>query len=58
MGLGLLLAAALVEQEWLTLQHKAWVSVSGIVLALTGQEIVRRAVGRDRQPKEDQPEKA
>jgi hypothetical protein len=58
MGIGLLLAAALVELELLTLQHKAWVSVTGILLAVTGQEIVRRAVSRDRRPKEDRPEKA
>jgi hypothetical protein len=55
MGIGLLLAAVLVEQELLTLQHKAWVSVTGILLALTGQGIVRRAVSRDRQLKEDKP---
>jgi hypothetical protein len=56
MGIGLLLGAALVEQELLTLQHKAWVSVTGILVALTGQCIAWRAVSRDRQPKEDKPE--
>jgi hypothetical protein len=50
MGIGLLLAAALVELELLTLQHKAWVSVTGILLALTGQGIAWRAGSRDRQP--------
>jgi hypothetical protein len=50
MGIGLLIAAALVELELLTLQHKAWVSVTGILLALTGQGIAWRAGSRDRQP--------
>jgi hypothetical protein len=58
MGVGLLLAAALVELELLTLQHKAWVSVTGILLALTGQWIARRAVSRVQQPNEAKPEEA
>jgi hypothetical protein len=57
LGIGLLLAAALVELELLTLHHKAWVSVTGILLALTGQWVVRRSVSRYPQPKEDKPEK-
>jgi hypothetical protein len=58
LGIGLLLAAVLVELELLTLQHKAWVSVTGILLAVAGQAIVRRAVSRYRQPNEDKPEEA
>jgi hypothetical protein len=37
LGTGLLIAAALVEQELLTLHRKAWVSLTGAVLFGLGQ---------------------
>jgi hypothetical protein len=42
-GLGLLLGAALVEQGLMTFDHKAWVSMAGILLAFLGQSIARGA---------------
>ncbi|HLJ91925.1 MAG TPA: hypothetical protein VKU02_01900 [Gemmataceae bacterium] len=46
-GLGLLLGAALLEQNLMAVDRKAWVSVTGIVLAFLGLTIARRAVKRD-----------
>jgi hypothetical protein len=43
-GLGLLLGAVLVEQKLMTVDRKAWVSVTGIVLAFLGQSIAWGAV--------------
>jgi hypothetical protein len=58
LGIGLLTGAALVELELLALQHKAWVSLTGILVAGIGQWITWRAVEQDRKSKEDKPEKA
>jgi hypothetical protein len=44
-GIGLLLGAALVEMELLTLQSKAWVSVLGILL-VGGSTVLASAAGR------------
>jgi hypothetical protein len=44
-GLGLLLGAAFVEVEFLTLRSKAWCSVLGIVLVGVGS-VVAFAAGR------------
>lgn len=44
-GVGLLIGAALVEQELLTLTNKAWVSVLGIML-FGGGAVVAFVVGR------------
>ena len=45
-GLGLLLGAALVELELMTLQRNAWASRTGIVLVGVGQLIAWRASRR------------
>jgi hypothetical protein len=42
-GLGLGIGAALVEIGWLSSDHKAWVSVSGIALFLVGGFFVRKS---------------
>jgi hypothetical protein len=42
-GFGLLVAAVLVEQELMTLQRKAWVSVTGIILFFLGMTVLPRA---------------
>jgi hypothetical protein len=57
-GFGLLLGAALVELEWMTLQRKAWVSVTGIVLVGLGQMIAWRAVRRGQQVETAKPQGA
>jgi hypothetical protein len=57
-GLGLLLGAALVELELMTLQRKAWVSVTGIVLVAMGQLIAWRAVRRGPQRETERPQGA
>ena len=48
-GIGLLLGAALVELELLTLHRKAWVSVLGIVLVGSGAAVALVA-GRGKRP--------
>jgi len=53
-GLGLAVAAALVETELLTLHRKAWVSVTGIVLFSLGVGIGRPWGALGRQRKQDQ----
>jgi len=55
-GLGLLLGAALVELELMTLQRKAWVSVTGIVLVALGQTIAWRAVRRGQKREQAKPQ--
>ena len=45
-GLGLLFGAVLVELELMTLEKKAWVSASGILLVGIGQMITWRSVRR------------
>jgi protein-S-isoprenylcysteine O-methyltransferase Ste14 len=57
-GIGLLVAAVLVEQELMTLQRKAWVSVTGIVLAVIGQTIAWRVVRRSQQRDKNKPQNA
>jgi hypothetical protein len=57
-GIGLLLGAALVEQELMTLQRKAWVSLTGIVLVGIGQIIAWRVVRRSQQLEKDKPQNA
>jgi len=54
-GIGLLLGAAFVELELMTLQRKAWVSVTGIALAGVGQVIAWRSVRRSQQMEKDKP---
>jgi len=49
LGIGLLVGAALVELELMTLQRKAWVSVTGIALAVFGLAMVWQAVRRSHQ---------
>jgi hypothetical protein len=48
-GIGLLLGAALVELELLTLHSKAWVSVLGILL-VGGGTAVASVAGRGKRP--------
>jgi hypothetical protein len=57
-GIGLLLSAAFVELELMTLQRKAWVSVTGIVLAGIGRVIAERSVRRSQQLEKDKPQDA
>ena len=57
-GLGLLTGAALVELELMTLQRKAWVSVTGIVLVAMGQLIALRAARRGPQRETERPQGA
>jgi hypothetical protein len=45
-GIGLLLGAGFVELEMMTLHRKAWVSLTGIVLAGIGQAIAWRSARR------------
>jgi hypothetical protein len=42
-GIGLLIGAALVEIGFLSPDHKAWVSISGIALFLVGGFFVRKS---------------
>lgn len=51
-GLGLLLGAVLVEQELMTLHRKAWVSVTGVILAALGQAIAWRAASCSHRPEQ------
>ena len=56
-GIGLLVAAALVELELMTPQRKAWVAVIGIASSVIGQMIAFRAAGRTRQSEKNEPQK-
>jgi len=56
-GIGLLVAAGLVELELMTLHRKAWVSVTGIILCLLGQAAFRWTAKRQRQGQGDQGQK-
>jgi hypothetical protein len=57
-GIGLLLGAVFVELELMTLQRKAWVSVTGIVLAGVGQAMAWRSVRRSQQLEKAKPQDA
>jgi hypothetical protein len=46
LGLGLLIGAALVELEWMTVNRKAWVSALGCVIFGVGSVVSAVGAGR------------